>query len=114
MLLNKGVYNGKQIISQNSFELMTKKYSNGYPDPNEPYAFPDYEGHYYGFTFSVLENPEVDGTGASKGIFGWSGYHNTHFWIDPDKKLFGLFKSRSREFSFQIHKDFRRVVYSTY
>ena len=114
MLVNKGVYNGKQIISQNSFELMTKKYSNGYPDPNEPYAFPDYEGHYYGFTFSVLENSEVDGTGASKGIFGWSGYHNTHFWIDPDKKLFGLFMSRSREFSFQIHKDFRRVVYSTY
>ena len=48
-----------------SIEIMTKKYSNGYPDPDEPFTFPDLEGYYYGFTFSVLENTEIDGTGAA-------------------------------------------------
>ena len=34
----------------------------------------------------VLDDPMVDGTGSTKGIYGWSGYHGTHFWIDPRRK----------------------------
>ena len=61
MLVNKGKYNEEIIISENSFNLMVDKYTNAYPDPNEPFTFPDLEGYYIGFTFSVLENQEVDG-----------------------------------------------------
>tara|TARA_B100001057_G_scaffold93890_1_gene90248 strand:- start:465 stop:638 length:174 start_codon:yes stop_codon:yes gene_type:complete len=38
---------------------------------------------------------------------------NTHFWIDLEKNLFGLFMTRAREFSFGIQKEFRRAVYSS-
>tara|TARA_B100000287_G_scaffold317264_1_gene300976 strand:+ start:1234 stop:2466 length:1233 start_codon:yes stop_codon:yes gene_type:complete len=114
MLLNKGMYNGKEIISEESYNLMIKKYSNAYPDPAEPFTFPDLAGHYFGFTFSVLEDPALDGTGSPKGVFGWSGYHNTHFWIDPETNLYGLFMSRSREFDFNIPKKFKEAVYSTF
>ena len=111
MLVNNGNYNGVQIVSKKGIEIMTSKYSNAYPDPNEPNAFPDLEGYYYGFTFSVLEKPELDGTGAPKGIYGWSGYHNTHFWIDPENKLFGLFMSRAIEFDFSILSRFKKASY---
>jgi CubicO group peptidase (beta-lactamase class C family) len=102
MLLNGGSFEGKKIISQESINLMTKAYSKIENDPFD-----------YGFSFFVLRDPDLDGTNSSKGIYGWSGYHNTHFWIDPEKKLFGLFMTRAREFSFGIQKEFRRAVYSS-
>jgi len=102
MLLNGGSFEGKKIISQESINMMTKSYSKIEDDPFD-----------YGFSFFVLRDPDLDGTNSSKGIYGWSGYHNTHFWIDPEKKLFGLFMTRAREFSFEIQKEFRRSVYSS-
>ena len=110
MLVNGGAFNGKRIIKQSSIDLMTKKHSDGYPEEDD--AGYDQLGFFYGFSLFVLENPEIDGIGATKGIYGWSGYHNTHFWIDPEKKLFGLFMSRAREFDFGIQKGFRKEVYS--
>lgn len=102
MLLNGGTFKGKKIISQKSIDMMTKPYSKVEGDPFD-----------YGFSLFILREPELDGTNSSKGIFGWSGYHNTHFWIDQEKKLFGLFMTRAREFSFMIQKEFRRAVYSS-
>ena len=84
MLLNGGSFEGKKIISQESINMMTKAYSKIENDPFD-----------YGFSFFVLRDPDLDGTNSSKGIYGWSGYHNTHFWIDPEKKLFGLFMTRA-------------------
>jgi len=102
MLLNGGSFEGKKIISQESISMMTKAYSKIENDPFD-----------YGFSFFVLRDPDLDGTNSSKGIYGWSGYHNTHFWIDPEKKLFGLFMTRARPFSLGIQKEFRRAVYSS-
>ena len=102
MLLNGGIFNGKKIISQESINMMTKSYSKMEGDPFD-----------YGFSLFVLRDPDLDGTNSSKGIFGWSGYHNTHFWIDQEKNLFGLFMTRAREFSIGIQKEFRRAVYSS-
>ena len=112
MLVNNGVYNGERIVSEDGISVMTAKYTNGYPDENEPNVFPDYAGNYFGFTFVVNENPEVDGSGSGKGTYGWSGYHNTHFWIDPENKIYGLFMSRAIEFDFGIKKKFKQAVYN--
>ena len=102
MLLNGGTFKGQEIISQKSIDLMTKPYSEIEGDP-----------FVRGFSLFVLKDPVLDGTNSSKGIFGWSGYHNTHFWIDPEKNLFGLFMTRAREFNSGIRKEFRRAVYSS-
>ena len=102
MLLNGGELQGQRIISKNSIELMTEKHSEGD------------DGFYNAFSLFVLEDPEKDGRNTSKGIYGWSGYHNTHFWIDNEKNLFGLFMTRAREYSQDIQNDFRNAVYSIY
>ena len=114
MLVNDGVYNKERILSSESIKIMTSKYTNGYPDPDEPGVFPDLAGYYVGFTFSVLEDQEVDGTGAGIGSYGWSGYHNTHFWIDPQNKIYGLFMARSIEFDFGIPAGLKKATYSKF
>ena len=111
MLVNNGVYNDEQIVSEEGIKLMTKKYSNGFPDPSEPNAFP-LEGYVYGFTFSVLEDSEAWGSGAPSGIYGWSGYHNTWYWIDPTNNLYALFMSNSIEPDFSILKNFQLATYN--
>ena len=95
----------------NTIELMLEKHTEAYPNDDEPYLFPDLPGNYFAFNFSVLENTELDGTGAPEGVYGWSGYHNTHFWIDPQNNTYGLFMSRSIEFDFSIKKNFKKAVY---
>ena len=111
MLLNGGIFKGKRIISEKSIGIMTKKYSSSYP--LEEFADTSKLGFNYGFSMFVLDDPLVDGTGSSKGIYGWSGYHGTHFWIDPTKKMFGLFMSRHRQniSNIDVQKELRRVVY---
>ena len=102
MLLDGGSFNGKRIITEKSIDEMTQSYST---IPGDPFD--------YGYSLFVLTDPQLDGTNSSKGIYGWSGYHNTHFWIDRERNLFGLFMTRAREFSFGIQKEFRKSVYSS-
>lgn len=111
MLLNRGVYKSRQIIGEESLKQMTRRWSE--PNSSEKNDETGLKGFYYGFSLFVLDKPELDGVNASKGIFGWSGYHNTHFWIDPQKNLFGLFMTRAREYSWDIQKEFRKAVYSS-
>ena len=112
MLLNGGIYNGKRIISEKSIGIMTAKYSSSYPE--EEFADSSKLGFNYGFSMFVLSDPAVDGTGSTKGIYGWSGYHGTHFWIDPEKEMFALFMSRHRQniSNINIQKELRRAVYT--
>ena len=69
------------------------------------------KGYHYGFSVFVLDDPMADDRNVPKGIWGWAGYHNTHFWIDPNNKAFGLFMSRAREFTFDIPLNIRKIVY---
>ena len=105
MLLSGGNYNDKIIISENSFKLMTTVVtdhfiSGGYDD-----------GFGYSYSMFSLQEPILDGTGSPKGIFGWSGYHNTHFWIDQTNGIYGLFMTRTTPLQIEIQKHFRSAVY---
>jgi CubicO group peptidase (beta-lactamase class C family) len=66
-----------------------------------------------GYSVFVMRDASGEGTKAPAGVFGWSGYHNTHFWIDPENDLFALFMSRAREFSFDIPRRLRQALYGT-
>lgn len=110
MLVGGGVFRGKRIISEKSIKTMTKKWSAAFPEePLDTVGLPP--GYVYGFSLFVLDDPSADNPNVSKGIYGWAGYHNTHFWIDPEKRMFGLFMSRAREFNWKISLEFREAVY---
>lgn len=105
MLLGKGSYRGRRILTERSIATMTSvatqgRLIRGYNN-----------GQDYGYSFWVLTEPALDGTGSPKGVYGWSGYHNTHFWIDYEKGLYGLFMTRTFPFSWEIQKQLRAAVY---
>jgi len=100
MLVNDGVYKGMRILSPAAIELMHSCQS---PEGED--------GFWNGFSYFHLNSPEKDGFLSTEGIFGWSGYHNTHFWIDQEKNLYGLFMTRRTPYSQDIQRQFRRAVY---
>ena len=51
-------------------------------------------GLHHGLGFWVIEDAAKEGSNSPGGIFGWSGYHTTHFWVDPENELYGLFMTR--------------------
>ena len=111
MHLNSGIFKGKRIISEKSIGIMTKKYTSSYSLGE----FTDTSKlrFNHGFSMFVLDDPAVEANGSSKGVYGWSRYHEIHFWIDPTKKMFGLFMSRHRQniSNIDVQKELRRVVY---
>ncbi len=106
MLLGKGTFRGKEIISRESIAKMTQSWSTPIGTTHG-----HLKGYHYGFSVFVLNDPTADDQNVPKGIWGWAGYHNTHFWIDPKNESFGLFMSRAREFTFDIPLKIRRIVY---
>lgn len=107
MLLGRGTYRGTKILDEHSIEIMTTVATEtglwrGYND-----------GMDYGYSLFVLTEPALDGTGSPSGIFGWSGYHNTYFWIDYENNIYGLFMTRTVPFSWKIQRMLRATVYSS-
>ena len=108
MLVNGGSFKGKQIISKKSIITMKKKWADW---PSQNGLFEKMKGYHNGFSIFVLNNPKKDNPDIPKGIWGWAGYHNTHFWIDEKNKVYGLLMSRAREFNWDIPLGMRKVDY---
>jgi CubicO group peptidase (beta-lactamase class C family) len=107
MLVNDGVFRGKRIISENSIREMTTAHSED--------IFPEMmRGMDMGFSVFILKDPAAEGSMAPPQTYGWSGYHNTHFWIDPTNDVFGVFMTRAREFNAEIPVQLRKAVYGTF
>jgi len=102
MLVNDGVYKGKRILSPAAIALMHMNHSDEELEES---------GYWNGYNYFHLAAPEKDGFLSPEGIFGWSGYHNTHFWIDQENNLFGLFMTRRTPYEQNIQRRFRRAVY---
>ena len=87
MLLNNGSLNGHNIISKKSIDEMTQPYSK---IPDDPFDI--------GYSLFVLRDSKADGTNSSEGIYGWSGYHNTHFGLTEKKSFWIIYDSCKRIF----------------
>jgi CubicO group peptidase (beta-lactamase class C family) len=77
MLLNKGVYNGKRILSPRSVETMTSNQLNfKYNGTND-----------YGLGFDIVSEITGNQGPRYKGTFSWGGYFSTTYWADPKANL---------------------------
>jgi CubicO group peptidase (beta-lactamase class C family) len=93
MLLNGGELDGQRILAPKTVELI---HSNHLPTQLMPFsiAFISYPGYGFGLGSRVLVNAAESGLPGSAGEFGWSGAANTYYWVDPEKKLIGIFMSQ--------------------
>ena len=80
MMLNKGEFNGKHIISPKTVELMTVSHLGDV-------AYPWSGGTGFGLGFSVVENLGERGVLGSEGEFGWGGAYHSSYWVDPKEEL---------------------------
>ncbi len=107
MLSNDGVFRGQRIISEDSIKAMTTTHSED--------IFPDMmPGMDMGFSVFILKDGRMEGSNAPEKTFGWSGYHNTHFWIDPSNDVFAVFMTRARAFNGEIPVRLRKAVYGAH
>lgn len=87
MLVNRGVLDGKRILSPRAIQLMSSDHVGdmiagqlGRP-----------KGMGFGLTVEVVVDPVRAGSFRSKGSFGWDGAFGTHFWVDPQEQLVAVF-----------------------
>ncbi len=82
MFLNKGVYNGKRILKEETVKLITSPQTASIYTPEEREKRTDF----YGYGWSVSKD----------GVFSHGGSDGTVAWIDPEKKLIILIFTQTR------------------
>jgi CubicO group peptidase (beta-lactamase class C family) len=83
MMLNKGVLNGRRVLSAAAVEAMTVSYTG---DMLAGYA----AGVGQGFGFEVVTKPLGMYRYTSIGSFEKAGVYRTYIWVDPAKDLTGV------------------------
>jgi CubicO group peptidase (beta-lactamase class C family) len=102
MLLNKGEYKGRRLLSRRTVELMT---SNQIGDLNVG-------SNKFGLGFEITTTNGQTELGMSEGSFSWGGYFGTTYWADPKEKLIGLLFMQQSPLSHpEIQSKFKAMVY---
>jgi CubicO group peptidase (beta-lactamase class C family) len=80
MLLNKGSYNGKQILGRRTAELMLSPQlaDNLFGDDN------------FSLGFALTSKKSANLNMRNEGSFAWGGYYGTTYWADPKEKMICL------------------------
>lgn len=77
MLLNGGIYNGHQILSRRSVEMMTS--------PQLDFLYNGSDN--FGLGFGITSAKSAARNARSEGSFAWGGYYGTTYWADPKTHL---------------------------
>ena len=100
---------GHPILSEKMLEIMLV---------DQLGDIPGYGGKksHLGLGFDVSKAAKNDGGDdqTPAGVFGWGGYHTTHFWIDPRNELYGIFMARLYPAPGETLDRFRRAVYAAF
>ena len=88
MLLNGGIYEGRQYISPASLkEMSTLQTGKFFPGNSEG----------YGLGMFLQKNPSPDG--PAPGSFGHLGARKTNYWVDPTNGLVLIFMTQVADLS---------------
>lgn len=111
MLLNGGSFGRSRILEPETVALMTQ---NTLPPELTPVSYSALRDPTYGFGLGVAV--KVDTVNAARpgpiGIFRWSGYLGTYFWIDPANDLIAMVWSQLSPGSrYSLEATFQELVY---
>ncbi len=109
MHLNKGMHNGKRILSEEAIMLMR---SNQLPDAVSGIG-QIYPGNMFGLDFAIV-NDSAAFQGAPVGTHWWWGLAGSWFWIDPVENvvMIGMIQNDDILYSLQTHGAARAALYS--
>lgn len=102
MLLNKGKYNGHQILSPRSVELMTQNQIGDLSLGKNK----------FGLGFEIVTAQGAAMGPRSTGTFAWGGYFGTTYWADPEENMVCLIMTQQTPNSHgDLFKKFEVLVY---
>lgn len=103
LFLNKGVWNGKRLISRKTIELMLTDHIPPTVNPGNEFGL--------GFGLETAENDYR--TPLSLGSFTWSGAFNSHYWADPQENLVAVILTNVYQapFNRKVREEFRTLTY---
>lgn len=103
MLLNKGIYNGRRILSPSTVDLLMQNQIGDLQLGRNKFSL----------GFEIITEQGAATGAKSKGSFGWGGYLGTSYWADPQKNLVCLFMTQQNPNSHgDLGKKFEVMVYS--
>lgn len=108
MLLNRGELEGVRLLSPVTVDLMTANHI-GSLAPSGIVA-PGSGGFGLGVSVAAAPN-EVGDLQGSEGAYGWSGFFNTTFWVDPDEELVGIVMTQLFPNPTDLQAQFRVMTY---
>jgi CubicO group peptidase (beta-lactamase class C family) len=112
MLLNKGEYNGKRILGRKTVELFS---ANHLPPDLMPIRIGPMpmDGVGFGLGVSVVTNSAATANLGSVGQYGWSGYANTTFIIDPVEDMVSILMAQFLPTKGAVFERFKTLVYQS-
>jgi CubicO group peptidase (beta-lactamase class C family) len=106
-ILNKGIYNGTRILTEESVMEMTKIQTGDLET-----GFTD--GMSFGLAFGIVRNPSGVTAMLSKGSFGHGGAFGTQSWVDPSTKTIYILMIQRQGFgngdSSDIRNSFQKIA----
>lgn len=102
MLLNGGKYNGQQLLSPVTVNMMIH---NQIGDLSLGYKK-------FGLGFGLTTAAEASRVSPSEGTFDWGGYYGTTYWADPKEGIIGLIMTQKVPNSYgDLGEKFKVLVY---
>lgn len=112
MLMQKGTYRGKTLLSPKTVEFMT----NAHLTPSQqPYVnlWENLPGHTYANLLRIMNDPGAAPYLGSKGEYGWDGWLGTYMTNDPRHKLTILLMQQKTDSGMTIYtRKVRNIVFS--
>ena len=118
MLLNRGSYEGVQLLGRKTVEYMM---TNHLPEGRDMAAMgqaswseTSYEGIGFGLGFAVVLDPVKAHIVTSPGECHWGGAASTFFWVDPAEDLLVVFLTQLLPSStYPLRRELRTLVYQS-
>jgi CubicO group peptidase (beta-lactamase class C family) len=111
-MLNQGKLNGVRLLGRKTVELMTSNHLQPHLLPIAFEGSVPMMGTGFGLGFSVAVDVAQNAIPGSVGEYGWGGYAETYFWIDPQEELIGLLMTQYLPSqTYPIRKEFKAAVY---
>jgi len=104
MILNKGRYKDKQILSRHTVDMMSQNQIGSLSLGEDKFGL--------GFQITTKEGSRI--LGVSEGSLAWGGFYGTVYWADPKEQLIGLIFVQQSPFSHgELGDKFKVLVYQS-
>jgi len=124
MFLDDGKFQGRTILSKGSVQTMTKNQIGNVVVETQPAAIPNLTRPFpvapsagrnkFGFGFEITASNKENTNLRSPGSYTWAGIFNTHFWVDPERKIAAVLMIQVLPFYddsiMKLYQDFEETI----